>query len=293
MSERPQSPWSSLTGELLAPLGELTVGDRAAVGEAVLGLPRVLADLAVPRHGGGARRVTDHDVRLALAPQLDPGDSSPFAWSTRTARRGLGLAAVRSQLSGTTRSLVEGVRRASAAAIRSATEGHGSAASMDRWLAGLPAAGLAAVEADAVTWATRLWCALDWSAFEDPPTIGRDRWWDSPHSSLLAIRSRAEVRSISHDPSGNPFSVHMVVLTGPRRASVRAELSVIALVEALRAPSSLPPGRIVGWWPDSGHLVKVEVDQAVVAEGVSAIARTLAGTEPAPNPFEGVSRAAA
>jgi hypothetical protein len=185
------------------------------------------------------------------------------------------------------------VRSASAGAIRSANEGQGSPTSMDRWLAGLPAAGLAAVEADAVTWATRLWCALDWTAFEDVPTIGRDRWWDSPHSSLLAIRSRAEVRAVGRDPSGEPFSAHLVVLTGPRRASVRAELSVVALVEALRAAPSLPPGRIVGWWPDSGHLVKVEMDQLALADGVSAIARTLARAEPAPVPFEEGTRAAA
>jgi hypothetical protein len=288
-----QQSMSSLTDELLGPLGGLAVGDRAAVRQAAIDLPRMLADLAIPRRGGGVRRVTDHDVRMALAPQGQSADTSPFAWSTRTARRALGLAAVRSQLTGTTRSLIDGVRSTSAGAIRSAREGNGSPASMDRWLAGLPAAGLAAVEADAVTWATRLWCALDWSAFEDLPTVGRDRWWDSPHSSLLAIRSRAEVRTIGRNPSGDPFSVHLVVLTGPRRVSVRAELSVVALVETLRAPSSLPPGRIVGWWPDSGHLVKVEVDQLALADGVSAIARTLAGAEPAPVPFEEATRAAA
>jgi hypothetical protein len=288
-----QSPATTLTSELLGPLGTSALSDRDAVRQVANGLPRVLADLAAPRHGGGVRRVTDHDVRMALAPQGSSADTSPFAWSTRTVRRALGLAAVRSQLAETTRSLIEGVRSASAGAIRSANEGQGSPTSMDRWLAGLPAAGLAAVEADAVTWATRLWCALDWTAFEDVPTIGRDRWWDSPHSSLLAIRSRAEVRAVGRDPSGEPFSAHLVVLTGPRRASVRAELSVVALVEALRAAPSLPPGRIVGWWPDSGHLVKVEMDQLALADGVSAIARTLAGAEPAPVPFKEGTRAAA
>jgi hypothetical protein len=166
---------------------------------------------------------------------------------------------------------------------------------MDRWLAGLPAAGLAVVQAEAVTWATRLWCALDWSAFGDLPLIGRDHWWDSPHSSLLAIRSRAEVRSVGFDQEGHPFSVHLVVLTGPRRPTVRSELSVVAMVEALQAASSLPPGRVVGWWPDSGHLVKVEVDRASVTAGVEAVAHTLAGVEApmAPMaPFEGAARVA-
>jgi hypothetical protein len=36
------------------------------------------------------------------------------------------------------------------------------------------------------------------------PTIGRDHWWDSPHSSLLAIRSRAEVRSVGFDRGRAP-----------------------------------------------------------------------------------------
>jgi len=67
----------------------------------------------------------------------------------------------------------------------------------------------------------------------------------------------------------------------------------VAMVEALHAPASLPPGRVVGWWPDSGHVVKVDIDQAAVREGVTAIARTLAPPEGAVVPFERETRAAA
>jgi len=288
-----QARWPSLTAEFLGPLGDPARGDRDAMLDTALGIPRRLADLAVRHQVGRTRRVTDHDIRTALAPPSQPVRATPFAWSSRTARRALGLAAVRSMIDGTARSVVEGVHRAGESAVRSANEGRGSAASMDRWLSGLPGAALAAVEADAVTWATRLWCALDWAAFEEPPIIGRDRWWDSPHSSLLALRSRAEVRSVGRSPRGDPFSVHLVMLGGPRRASIRSELSVVALVEALRAPGTLPPGRIVGWWPDSGHVVKVEVDRLALEDGVAAVARTLTCGEAAPVPFERVSRAAA
>jgi hypothetical protein len=203
------------------------------------------------------------------------------------------LAAVRIVVAGKERSPAEGVRATLAEGIRLARMGDALASPVDRWLASLPAGGLAAVQSEAVTWATRLWCALDWSAFDERPIIGRDRWWDSPHSSLLAIRSRAEVRSIALDPSGCPYSVHLVVLGGPRRPSIRSELSVVAMVEALHAPASLPPGRVVGWWPDSGHVVKVDIDQAAVREGVTAIARTLAPPEGAVVPFERETRAAA
>jgi hypothetical protein len=286
-------PAPTLTAALLAPLDRRVVEDRDAVIEVAKSIPRALADLAAPRPGGTSFRLTDHHVRVALAGDEQASAAIPFAWSPRTARRALGLAAVRAVVGGEARSPVDGTRRAVSDALRSVREGERSAVSMDRWLAGLPAAGLAAVEADAVTWATRLWCALEWTAFEDDPPIGRDHWWNSPHSSLLALRSRAEVRSVVHDNEGHPFSVHLVVLGGRRRDTVRSELSVVAMVEALQAPRSLPPGRIVGWWPDSGHQVIVDVDRTSVAEGVPIVARTLARMERPPAPGEVTTRAAA
>ena len=300
MPDRSSSPMSAPRGPtqaLLEPFGA-TAGDvRAAVYDVARQVPRTLADLAVPRPGGGSFRLTDHHVRAALAPSSAVSPSTPFAWSARTARRALGLAALRALVTGAARSPVDGVSRAIDEAVRAARQGASAASPMDRWLVGLPAAGRVAVQADAVTWATRLWCALDWSAFEEPPTLGRDHWWDSPHSSLLALRSRAEVRSVARDQAGAPFSVHLVVLGGPRRATIRSELSVAAMVEVLSSPRSLPPGRMVGWWPDSGHLVTLEIDQRALDDGVAAVTRTLAsaGATPAATPgdSEGAIRAAA
>jgi hypothetical protein len=265
-----------LTRALMEPFGGALLGDRSSVVDAARQIPRTLADLAVPRPGGGSLRLTDHHVRTALAPPDVATDDTPFAWSARTARRALGLAGLRALVAGAVRSPIDGVTTAMDDAVRGARRGEAAASPMDRWLAGLPPAGRAAVQAGAVTWATRMWCALDWSAFEEPPTIGRDHWWDSPHSSLLALRSRAEVRSVARDQAGAPFSVHLVVLGGARRATVRSELSVAAMVEVLCSPRSLPPGRMVGWWPDSGHLVTLNIDRLALDEGVAAVARTLA-----------------
>jgi hypothetical protein len=252
-----------------------------------------LADLAVPRPGGASFRLTDHHVREALGPPSGVTPPTPFAWSARTARRALGLAGLRALVTGAARSPIDGVVSALNAAVRAVHQGENAASAMDRWLAGLTPAGRAAVQADAVTWATRLWCALDWNAFEEPPTIGRDHWWDSPHSSLLALRGRAEVRSLARDPAGSPLSVHLVVVGGPRRTTIRSELSVAAMVEVLCSPRSLPPGRMVGWWPDSGHLVTLEIDQRALDDGVAAVARTLAHTGVASADCEGAVRAAA
>jgi hypothetical protein len=282
-----------LTRALLDPFGAAAIENRASVLDAARQIPRTLADLAVPRPGGASFRLTDHHVRQALGPPAGVTPPTPFAWSARTARRALGLAGLRALATGAVRSPVDGVVSAVDDAVRAAHRGENTASPMDRWLAGLPPAGRAAVQAGAVTWATRLWCALDWSAFEEPPTVGRDHWWDSPHSSLLALRGRAEVRSIARDPAGSPLSVHLVVVGGPRRATIRSELSVAAMVEVLCSPRSLPPGRMVGWWPDSGHLVTLEIDQHTLDDGVAAVARTLAHTGVAPAHREGAIRAAA
>ncbi|MGP0031945.1 MAG: hypothetical protein ACLPVF_15745 [Acidimicrobiales bacterium] len=233
-----------------------------------------LTRLVSGRPGAGPFRLTDYTVRAALGPDRTPAPT-PFAWSAATARRPIGLAAVRSLVAGSARSPVEAVSLAARDAIGGGVPGHRPSSSLDRWLAGLSPAGRAAVQAEAVTWATRLWAALEWEAFATPPTIGRDHWWDSPDSSLLALRSRAEVRATGADGRGNPVSVHLVVLGGPRRATVRSELAVVALVEALRTGAALPPGRIVGWWPESGHRATADVDRNTLAEGVATVARAL------------------
>lgn len=253
-----------LTDLLVAPIAPVDASSwRAALTDA----KAMLARLAVRRAGAGPFRVTDHEVRAAL--HRDAADRfapPPFAWSARTARRALGLAAVRLLVAGGACSPVEAVQARLDESARWVHEGSPCASQLDRWVAGLSPAGRTAVGAEAVTWATRLWCAVDWAALGTPPIIGRDRWWDSPHSALLALRGRSEVRS---------DRANLVVLSGPRRDSVRAELALVTLVESLRTRGGDVPGRVVGWWPDSGHLVRVEPEPAVLSLGAEAVALVL------------------
>jgi hypothetical protein len=245
---------------------------RAALGEAT----SKLAGLAVRRAGAVRFRVTDHEVRTAFGNETaDDGRPEAFSWSARNARRSIGVAAVRLLVNGGARSPLEAVRFRMAESSRWVREGSSCASPLDRWVHGLLPAGRAAVGAEAVTWATRLWCALDWSAFASEPVIGRDHWWDSPHSALLALRGRADVRA-AHS--------HLVVLSGPRRASVRAELALVTLVESLRQRGDETPGRVVGWWPDSGHLVRVEPEPAVLAVGTTGVELALGGAGPSLRP---------
>ena len=258
----------TLTEVLLAPARPV---DEVAWHSALAEARRVLARVAVRRAGAGTFRVTDHGVRVALNDGGRPAEDEPFAWSARTARRSLGLAALRTLVAGEARSPAEAVRTRVAESSELVRDGSPAVSGLDRWLAALAPAGRAAVGAAAVTWATRLWCALDWDAFASVPVIGRDRWWDSPDSALLALRGRAEVRS----DAGS-----LVVLSGPRRDSVRAELALVTLVEALRLRPGHGgvPGRVVGWWPDSGRVVRVEAEPALLTLGAEAVALVVAGT---------------
>jgi hypothetical protein len=215
----------------------------------------------------GPPRVTGYAVRTAFETAPGAGGDAPFAWSARTARRPLGLAALRALVAGEGGTPADAVRFRVAEAsrlVRDGVPGASATGSLDRWLDALSPAGRAAVGAEAVTWATRLWCGVDWDDLEGPVVIGRDHWWDSPHSSLLALRSRAEVRTAA---------AHLVVLSGPRRDSVRAELALVMLVESLRSREGVAPGRVIGWWPESGLLVGVEPEPAVLGLGVAAVAR--------------------
>ncbi len=254
-----------LTDALLAPL---PLVDEVAWGSVLADARDALAGLSVRRAGGGPFRVTDHEIRRALG-MAQADDALSFAWSARTARRALGLAALRALVAGEARAPVDAVRARVAEIVRLVDGGSPSVSGFDRWLAGLAPAGRAAVGAEAITWTTRLWCALDWRQVGPAVVVGRDRWWDSPHSALLALRSRAEVRTARGS---------LVVLTGPRRPSVRAELSLITLVESLRSPDGPGPGRVIGWWPDSGHWVRVEPEPAVLALATEAVAQVLAGS---------------
>jgi hypothetical protein len=262
-----------LTAAMVAPLEGPVPFDRGGWCAARHAAQSTLAGLAVRRAGAGPFRVTDHDVRVALGGAVETTDNGPFAWSARTARRTIGLAAVRSLLAGEARTPHEAVRARVAYSDRDVRDGGRTVSQLDRWVASLSDAGRSAVVAEAVTWATRLWCALDWSALGEPVVVGRDHWWDSPHSALLALRGRADVRT---------GVAHLVVLSGPRRESVRAELALVALVDALRARADAEPapGRVVGWWPDSGRIVRLEPHPSVLALGADAVSFVLAGGPP-------------
>ncbi len=79
-------------------VGPVPAVDPVLWGRALDEAKAKLAGLAVRRAGTARFRVTDHEVRTAFSGHDDgddPGHADAFAWTARTARRSIGVAAVR------------------------------------------------------------------------------------------------------------------------------------------------------------------------------------------------------
>ena len=96
------------------------------------------------------------------------------------------------------------------------------------------------------------------------------------------VRGMVIISAGFHEAGPAGAALEHEVLVQARRGRMRivgpnclGMMSPLTGLNATFAPRALPPGRIVGWWPDSGHLVKVEVDQLALADhcGIDRMAR--------------------
>lgn len=203
----------------------------------------------------GVRLVLDgFRYRTALRrPERCVRGDEPFAPSPLTCQRALGLAAVDRCLRGRSSSPAQAVAAVLAHgvddAVRSESPGAPPAPWWARWYAGLGPGARATVAAEATTWATGLWTALQWDRLPRPVVLGgRDDWWDLP-GRRLTLRGRLEVRV----PVDGRAAL-LLVRGGAPDAGSRAELAFCALVAALSAPAGRTPGRVLGLWPAAGAL---------------------------------------
>lgn len=225
-------------------------------------------------------RVDGYLLRSIGIGNWESANDTPFTWSPRNARRALGLGAVRSLARHQHRTPIEAVAAEMARSIADGEAGRGTSTSLARWLAGVTPAAHAAVQAEAVTWATSLFGALDWRRFPAPPEIGRDRWWDCPAAPHIGLRGRAEVRAHSRQSAGDGATALFCLMQSAPLATSRAELALAALVDVLDRPSGPAPLRVVGWWPASGRTTILPVTHQLlescahaVAEAVKAVAQ--------------------
>lgn len=200
-----------------------------------------------------------------------------FAPSAALTRRAVGLAAVERCVRGRSPAPQVAVAEVLEAGLEDLAESRRSRGAprpqwWSEWYESLGPGGRATVLAEAATWATQLWTALDWSRFERPPVVGgRDDFWDCPGRRQLVVRSRAEVRAFAGERP-------VMLVTAPRYPGPawRAELAHRALVLAMSRGESAVPARVVGFWPSSGMVRICEVDASGMSEAADALVSAVA-----------------
>lgn len=212
--------------------------------------------------------------------------SPGFRWTSRTARRSIGLAAVRAVLDGRASTPGEAVTFVMSDPGGPFGVGRSGPGSCADWMSALAPPARTFVAAEAAAWATRLCSGVDWSRIDPEHLVvgGADRWWRWKDASAeFAVRGRADVRVCAPAPVGGPVGgprrgAHLVVLDGQPGVATRHALLLGALVDALatpRVPTSSPvPGRVVGWWPDCGKAWIVPVDTRTLTIAAEAVLRT-------------------
>jgi len=247
---------AAVTDELLDSAPPLGADELAVLRRKVLsGLALLAAELPA-----GRRLVLDgFRLRAALSrPETMGLADEAFAPSPWRCRRAVGLAAIDRCLRAKAPAPAPAVDEVLAGGLHDATRlesGEPARAPWwARWYAGLPPAGRVVVAAEATTWATQLWTALDWGRLPRPVVVGgHDDWWDLP-CRRITLHGRAEVR-VRVDGR----SVLVLVGAGAPQVSSRSELVFAALVAALVGGTRSAPGRVVGLWPAAGQVRVVPV----------------------------------
>jgi hypothetical protein len=239
-----------LAGDLTAVVGELPTGERLRLDAYRFAMAR------------------EHPERCTTA-------DGPFVPSPAICRRAIGLRAVERCVRRRSPSPAVAVGEVLAAGMDDVAGIDGSGNRPPwwaSWFVGLSSGGRAMVEADAVTWATQLWTALEWHGFEQAPIVGGgDDWWDCPGTRALTLHGRADVRVRAE---GRPAL--LVMGSGVPPSDWRLELGFPALVAALARRGQSVPARVVGLWPASGQVRILAVDEFDLADVATAVVGAVA-----------------
>jgi hypothetical protein len=129
----------------------------------------------------------------------------------------------------------------------------------EEWYRKQPRAARSVVAAEAVTWATHLFEALEWHRFDPPARLAADIRWQTTGPSPIAIHGKVDVQ-VSTGGRPSFFTINTGI-AGPHWA---AALSLPALAAGLgRGPVGVP-ARVVGLWPESGQVRILAVEPGIL-----------------------------
>jgi hypothetical protein len=238
---------AALTDLMLTPPGpELDATELASANERVV---RGLTEAFRSARTSPGLRIDAYQLQLALsAPDRLAEPARSFNPSPASSRRAIGMEAisrcVRNPALAPATAVDEVLTSGSACA---AGTSHG--AWWEEWFHRLSDGAKAVVKAEATTWATQLYTALEWSRFETPAQLGRDYRWDCTKSPRITLHAKVDVRVAVE---GRP--VLLLVPTGVAGPYWSAALGLSALLAGLVRGSAAVPARVVGMWPASGQV---------------------------------------
>ena len=273
----------SVTAELLAPPATPVGAEaRDRLSDLLVdGVAAAVAGLAP----GGPVEVTLSSLRRARSHPAELGEPGPaFAWKPVFVRRSLGLAAVRACIDGRFRAPAEAVVAVAGEAVEDWRRTGSRSFHWEPWFAGLGSGARAVVLADAVTWASGLWTAVEWTRIGPRAVLGApDVVWACPAPHPVRLRGRSEVTvdlGGPHPGDGRTGGATALVTVsgGSPREGWTEELAFPALVAAVRSPHRPVPARVLGLWPDSGDHRVVEVDGAVLGAAARRVVSMVADT---------------
>ncbi len=255
---------------------------RSPVGPDDLALVRADLEVGVAEAVAGLAPGDLVEVSLATLRRAGcrPGATAiadePFAWKPTFARRSLGLAAVRACLAGRFRAPADAVAPLADEALEEWRRTGWRTFHWEPWFAGLGPGGRAVVLAEAVTWATALWTAVDWTVLARAATVGGpDDLWTCPGPRTVRLKGRCEARLRSSATGPGVPAALVSLASGAPGPDWRAELGFLALTAGLRAPDHGVPSRVAGLWPETGDRHVVEVDRDVLHDAARLVVSTV------------------
>ncbi len=201
-------------------------------------------------------------------------DSTKFAWTPQLTKRTLGLSAVRSCVWGLAKTPAEAVALEVARFDRRAADGREQTGSLAMYFANAPRGVRGTAMALATTYATELWCGLDWNGFPLHPTIGAQDDVYPLRSAGLLLRGRADVKAqVAVAQESRTAEARLLILPGSISQSTALVLGSSALAAVLSADGGLAPVRVVGWYPSSGQAVVLPIDRSILTRAALGIVR--------------------
>ncbi len=200
-----------------------------------------------------------------------------FAWTPQFTKRSLGLAALRLLVFGVAATPSEAVGIEVDRLVRLGRDQPPFSNSLATYLASSSGAIRSAAMAHAITYATEVFCALDWKRFERHPIIGGPDAISLLRSQGLALRGRAElVVDIDGATAGDLAESRLVVMHGSIADDTTLLLGSAALAATLSSSDRRAPARIVAYFPTSGQAAVLDITENILNRVALGIAKRVA-----------------